>query len=96
VRVVPRLGKPFLMIFVRSDEALLQYSQLTTLPKANKSNVAVLNRVVKLASRGHPLEEHGSNTWSSSLEDDWYSKSLMRQLIHLLFNFIWEPKVSGT
>lgn len=73
------------------DDALLQYSQVSALPKADAYNVETL-RVWLRDVGNYPIEGPGDETWGDLTPLPKDPKPLFTQFLLLLRNLVWSPK----
>jgi hypothetical protein len=83
------------MAFGRLDAALLQYSQVSTLPKADESNVSVLRNLVRHIDSG--LRGPGASTWGSPTEGTAAPLPFLGwQILRMLLLIFWTPRSQET
>jgi hypothetical protein len=81
-------------VLLSKDDALLRYSQVTTLPKAHSTNVETLRRWLQ-KSIGCVISGSGSNTWGKLTFPFEYPKSPKKPILNLLRNIIWPPNAKA-
>ena len=82
-----------LLICWKTDDAMLQYAQISSLPKAHRLNVNSLRTWLSHSNRGNIyIQGPGAHTWGDLTQDEPKKLPLKQQFLSLLCSLVWAKK----